>query len=200
MVHIIVSGVSGVGKTTWGTALASHSGALFASEHLSDNEFVHASVDRNELGLRFLSQCAFLLAAGNQHYRASSAPLPTVQDHSIYEVMQIYTQQYADKGILSTGEYSAVESMFRALCALCPPPSAVLFLRADPEIVRHRRALRSQPSDLWADSDAIRLEQAQREAIWKLMDLRVVDLDTSERTIPNATDPFMDQLWGALTK
>jgi deoxyadenosine/deoxycytidine kinase len=137
--HIVVSGVTGVGKTTWAKALVEHVNGKFLGERVESAAlFRLANFHPSRRDLRLLAQIRFLMSAADGHADASLSPLPYFQDHSVYEVAEIYTARLAERGDLDDTGLSVLNSLYATIQTELPAPGVVLHLLADPSTIQSR--------------------------------------------------------------
>jgi deoxyadenosine/deoxycytidine kinase len=199
--HIVVSGVSGVGKTTWSSALAAHSGGVLLPEIVEPAGLLELARLHPDLSEGpFLSQMHYLMVAADEHAIASQSTGNCFQDNSIYEVVEFYTLLLVLSGRLSDQDDRIVRTTYEAIRRSLPPPDVVLFLKASPQIVRQRVAARARPHERIPSSHQVIQAQRYRRELWNDFGLPVVDLDTSEMGLSEPRESHLRPAWRALNE
>lgn len=147
--HIVVAGTIAAGKTTVTTALASHLGLPAMVERPEANPFLERFyADQRRWALA--SQLWFATDSARQHveiHRSGGA----VQDHSIYENVDVFGAALAAHGILVADEWELLQAVTSPLIESLPPPAVVVLVEAPVETLLERIDARGRPYESSVD-------------------------------------------------
>ena len=164
---LVVAGSIATGKTHLLDAL---SGALRLPaypERWAENPWFDA-----ELRDAFSSQLWFLLAAGSDHARMSSAG--GVQERCIHENAHVFARE-----LLGGEELALLEAVYKRLDARLPDPALVIHLTASPETLLERIHERGRAQEHGVTVDYLRkLASRYRALIDGWTRCPVIELDT----------------------
>lgn len=140
MATIVVEGPIGVGKTSLARYLASELGARCVLEVVEENPFLAGFYD-DPARYAFQAQVFFLLSRFRQHMALAQDALfqrDTVSDY-LFEKDFIFASLN-----LSGAEWELYRQLFEQLEARVTPPDLVVYLRAEPELLLERIAMRGR--------------------------------------------------------
>lgn len=197
--YTVVSGVTGVGKTTWAAALATAAGGLYLGEPVENSAtFMFANARPTSTGARLLAQIHFFAIAVEQHVVARTAACDAFQDHSCYEVVEVYGRQLARTGALDVEDLGALRKALASAESVVPLPDCVLLLVASPAVVRIRLAERSRVSDVLPDDRELAHQHQRRERLWRRLEVPTLTLDTTEVSRPPRNGKHVAEVFRAL--
>lgn len=183
--HVLIAGTIASGKTTLTEALAARLGLPAISERPDANPFlVRFYADRRRWALA--SQLWFALDSARQHqeiHRRGGA----VQDHSIYENIEVFGAALAAHGELAEDEWALLREATGPVLAALPPPAVVVLLEAPVEELLRRVRARARTYEDGLGSGYLAELSSRRRAYFEgwdaspvlLVDSAAVDVRTS---------------------
>lgn len=193
--HVVVAGDLASGKSTLARNLARVTGASLLAERPEHNPYlVRFYADPPTWAAA--SQRWFLGDEYRKHRWAQQHP-PAVQDHSIYEVHEVFNRTLLQRAVLSPDEFDMLDRLYRRWCATLRQPCAVVRLRAPASVLLARVAARSR--DYEADITVRYLDDliARRDAYfrsWTASPLLTVDVQHDDIREMNTVGLVLDWL------
>lgn len=134
---IAVAGNIGAGKSTLTHMLA---------ESLAWKPFYEANAENPYLSdfyqdmtrWSFHSQVFFLGKRLEHHRKLVDHPGSVVQDRTVYEDAEIFAQNLANQGKMTERDYDTYCNLYQAIASFLPPPSLIVYLKADVETLAQR--------------------------------------------------------------
>lgn len=140
---IAIAGNIGVGKSTLTTLLSREMGWEPFYEAVDDNPYL-ADFYQDMRTWGFHSQIFFLSRRLHHHYQLMQRPNTVVQDRSVYEDAEIFACNLYRQGLMSERDYASYRELYEVVCALLPPPTLLIYLRASVETLLGRIATRGR--------------------------------------------------------
>lgn len=140
---IAIAGNIGVGKSTLTTLISREMGWEPFYEAVDDNPYL-ADFYRDMRTWGFHSQIFFLSRRLHHHYQLMQRPNTVVQDRSVYEDAEIFACNLYRQGLMSERDYASYQELYEVVCALLPPPTLLIYLRASVETLMGRIATRGR--------------------------------------------------------
>lgn len=144
--HIAIAGHIGVGKSTLTQLLSDALEIQAFHEPNLDNPFLKRFYsDMSQWA--FHSQVFFLVHKFNAHRSLLSHGKAMIQDRTIYEDAEIFATHLAESGLMSPDEFKTYHDLYSEFIQLLPPPTLMIYLRADVETLIERIAKRGRPEE-----------------------------------------------------
>lgn len=140
---ITVVGNIGAGKTSLTKALAQELGWQAGYEVVQENPYL-ADFYGDMRRWSFHLQVYFLSERFAQHQALLDAGIPSVQDRSVYEDLEIFCRALHRQGFLDERDLAQYEDLHRQLVHLIEPPVLVIYLKADVDTLLRRIRLRNR--------------------------------------------------------
>lgn len=137
---IVIEGPIGVGKTSLARLLSERLRTRLLLEVVEENPFL-ASFYQDPERYAFQTETFFLLSRFKQHAELSQAGL--FQTHTVADYLFDKTFLFASLN-LRGDEFSLYRSLFDQLRSRLPEPDLTVYLRAEPELLLERIALRGR--------------------------------------------------------
>ena len=132
------------------------------------------------------NQTWFLLQTA-RHHRQIATGKGGVQDHSIYETVEVYGRALYDHGALTHGEFELLHRTLLGLTTELPPPQVVVLLETPVEVLLERIALRQRSYEAGIDADYLSsMQQARQQLFAKWRHGTVLRIDSTTIQIPTA--------------
>jgi len=141
--YITVAGNIGVGKSTLVRLLCEQLGWSPYYEPEAHNPYL-ADFYQDMRAWGFHSQVFFLANRLKIQREVLSCPNSVIQDRSIYEDAEIFAANLRRQGTLNERDYSTYRAMYEGIAEFLPPPDLVIYLKASPETLLARIALRNR--------------------------------------------------------
>jgi deoxyadenosine/deoxycytidine kinase len=134
---IAIAGNIGAGKSTLTRMLAGSFGWQPFFEANAENPYLedfYADMQR----WSFQSQIFFLSKRLEHHRQLVEYPGSVVQDRTVYEDAEIFARNLHQGGAMSARDWETYCRLYQAVSAFLPPPSLVIYLRAQVDtLLRH---------------------------------------------------------------
>ncbi len=140
---IAIAGNIGVGKSTLTSLLSQEMGWEPFFEAVDDNPYL-SDFYRDMRTWGFHSQVFFLSRRLHHHYQLMQHPNTVVQDRSVYEDAEVFAGNLYRQGLMSERDYASYRELYEVVCALLPPPTLIVYLRASVDTLLRRIALRGR--------------------------------------------------------
>ena len=141
MSYIVIEGVIGVGKTSLSKLLAETLGARLVLEVVEENPFLAGFYESPER-YAFQAQTFFLLSRFRQLQELDQQPL--FQRHTVADYLFDKDFIFASLN-LQGAEWELYRELYEHLRPRLTTPDLVVYLRADPDLLLERIALRGRP-------------------------------------------------------
>jgi deoxyadenosine/deoxycytidine kinase len=141
--YITVAGNIGVGKSTLVGLLCQKLGWQPFYEPEAHNPYL-ADFYQDMAAWGFHSQVFFLANRLQIHREILHCPGSVIQDRSLYEDAEIFAANLHRQGAISDRDYETYRSLYQGLVEFLPAPDLVIYLRATPETLLERVALRDR--------------------------------------------------------
>ncbi len=163
--HIIIEGAIGVGKTTLARMLSDHMGTGLLLEVFEENPFL-AKFYQSRAQYAFQTQMFFLLS----RYRQQQEQVPQLlaQKALISDYMFDKDWLFAQLN-LAGDEWDIYQELHAALATQLSPPTLIVYLQADTDVLLGRITFRDRPYERDMDRDYI---EALRQAYEQYFHLR----------------------------
>jgi len=142
-VFIAISGNIGTGKTTLTQLLADRFRWEPRFEAVEDNPYLsdfYSDMSRWSFPL----QIFFLNHRLNVHKNISGGTVSAIQDRSIYEDANIFARNLYEQGHMEERDYVNYLSLYKSVCGELQPPSLMIYLRKDVDILKDRISKRGR--------------------------------------------------------
>lgn len=194
--HVAIAGNMGVGKSTLTAALAERLGARAYFETVHD----HPYLERFYADMRrwaFQSQFFFLSQAFSQHCEIIHAPVPCVQDRTIYEHFHVFATSLHEQGLLDDDDFRVLRRHYESLVEVVPGPDLMVYLRASVPTLQRRILQRDRGCESTVSADYLgELERRYEGWMHRYEASEVMVVDTDEFDIVDIEQ--RDLLLGAI--
>jgi deoxyadenosine/deoxycytidine kinase len=153
---ITVVGNIGAGKTSLTKALAKELGWQAGYEIVQENPYL-SDFYGDMRRWSFHLQVYFLSERFAQHQALLDAGIPSVQDRSVYEDLEIFCRALHRQGCLDERDLAQYEGLHRQLVDLIEPPDLVIYLKADVDTLLRRIRMRARDFEQTIDPDYLAL-------------------------------------------
>lgn len=143
--YIVIAGSIGTGKTTTTEAVAKAMPNCSAFVEVRDTFLARFYEDPNRYA--FLNQLAYSLQYLEQAVEISKSTSHIVQDRSIYDTHQVFSQWRRETGLIFEDEFELLQRIFRASDRLARPTLLVL-LESSVDVALSRIIARDLPTEL----------------------------------------------------
>ncbi len=127
---IAVAGNIGAGKSTLTQMLAAALGWQPFYEADAENPYL-ADFYADMRRWSFHSQVFYLGKRLEHHRLLLDHPSSVVQDRTVYEDAEIFARNLYEQGQMAERDYDAYRRLYRSISAFLPPPTLIVYLRAD---------------------------------------------------------------------
>jgi deoxyadenosine/deoxycytidine kinase len=142
--YIAVAGNIGAGKTTLTRHLAEIFGWKPAFEHADNNPYLedfYNDMPRWAFNLQvYFLNSRFSQVVGLQNFEGT-----VIQDRSIYEDAHIFAQNLVNNGFMPDRDYQNYLTLFHSMNRFIPPPTLMIYLRADLDNLLRKIKKRNRP-------------------------------------------------------
>jgi deoxyadenosine/deoxycytidine kinase len=153
---ITVVGNIGAGKTSLTKALAQELGWQAGYEIVQENPYL-ADFYGDMQRWSFHLQVFFLSERFAQHQALMEAGIPSVQDRSVYEDLEIFCRALHRQGFLDQRDLAQYEDLHRQLVDLIAPPDLIIYLKADVQTLSRRIRMRNRDFEQTIDPGYLQL-------------------------------------------
>ena len=144
--YISIAGNIGVGKSTLVGILSDAFGWQPYYELVADHPYLDDYyANRERWG--FHSQIWFLSQRFEQQQEIADTPISVVQDRSMYEDYEVFVKGLLEQGILSHRDFRTYRRLYQALTHSTPPPTLLIYLRAQVSTLQRRIDGRARPAE-----------------------------------------------------
>ena len=144
--HIAIAGHIGVGKSSLTQILSEEMGIKAFHEPNMENPFLKRFyTDMSQWA--FHSQVFFLVHKFNAHRTLLADGSAMIQDRTIYEDAEIFANHLHESGLMSPEEYRTYHDLYSEFILLLPPPTIMIYLRADVSTLIDRIHRRGRPEE-----------------------------------------------------
>lgn len=140
---IAIAGNVGVGKSTLTQKLADHFGWTPFFEAVDDNPYL-ADFYEDMKTWSFHSQIFFLSRRLRHHKDLMRHPNHVVQDRTVYEDAEIFATNLFNQGNMHARDYRSYRELYEVMVELLPPPSLMVYLKANVPTLLRRIAKRGR--------------------------------------------------------
>ena len=134
---IAIAGNIGAGKSTLTHMLADSMGWTPFYEANAENPYL-SDFYKDMTRWSFHSQMFFLGKRLEHHRKLIDHPGSVVQDRTVYEDAEIFARNLAKQGKMSERDYETYGNLYKAIATFLPPPSLIIYLKADVETLVNR--------------------------------------------------------------
>jgi len=127
---IAVAGNIGAGKSTLTHMLADSMSWTPFYEANAENPYL-SDFYSDMTRWSFHSQVFFLGKRLEHHRQLIDHPGSVVQDRTVYEDAEIFARNLAKQGKMSERDYDTYCDLYKAIASFLPPPSLIIYLKAD---------------------------------------------------------------------
>jgi deoxyguanosine kinase len=173
MAYIVVEGPIGVGKTSLSRLLAEHLRARLLLEVVEENPFLAPFYEHPEQNA-FKVQAFFLLSRYKQLQDARQGAL--FQAHTVADYLFDKDFIFASLN-LSGAEWELYQDLYQQLRPRLSTPDLVVYLRAEPELLLSRIALRGRPFETHIEATYLQRINDAYDAYFSAYDgpLRIIE-------------------------
>jgi len=175
---IVISGISGVGKTTFARLLADRLGMPASLEQLQERPFHQLAAEGS--GSMLANQFDFLLYRAEQERAIRSAHAGGVVDGGLEMDFHLFTRFFYQRGLLRPAEYALCQQFYRFTRSLLPPPEVIIHLDAPLQVVASRFIHRSREAEVTRLSDLSAQHELLQAWLVAQPDGKVLYLSTGE--------------------
>lgn len=129
---IAVAGNIGAGKSTLTQMLADSMGWTPFYEANAENPYL-SDFYQDMTRWSFHSQMFFLGKRLEHHRQLVDHPGSVVQDRTVYEDAEIFARNLANQGKMNARDFETYCSLYKAIASFLPPPSLIIYLKAEVE-------------------------------------------------------------------
>ncbi|HEY0737732.1 MAG TPA: deoxynucleoside kinase [Herpetosiphonaceae bacterium] len=186
--YVSIAGNIGVGKSTLVGILADVFGWQPYYELVADHPYLDDYyANRERWG--FHSQIWFLSQRFEQQQEIADTPISVVQDRSMYEDYEVFVKGLLEQGILSHRDFRTYRRLYQALTHSTPPPTLLIYLRADVSILCDRINGRARSSERQIPRSYLEHLNRRYEDWLRRFDLcPVTTIDTNELDVVNVAE------------
>lgn len=133
----------GVGKSLFAEMLGRRLGLEIYYEPVSQNPYLEAFyADMRRWA--FHLQIYFLAERFKAQKEMNQRGVPFIQDRTIYEDAEIFARVLHQRGEMDGQDFESYRALFRELVDFLPMPSLLIYLRASPQVLLRRIAVRGR--------------------------------------------------------
>jgi deoxyadenosine/deoxycytidine kinase len=175
---IIVTGNSGVGKTTLVRALSETGKYTTGLEGHLERPF--QALFKNNPRYALANQLDYLLLRAEQEQAIRSGSQTGILDGGLEMDFFIFSRLFRQKGWLTAEEFELLERLVRSLRNYLPPPDVIIYMHAPPDIVANRFRRRGRPLEIATPADIQATGVLLEEWLVKTSPDRLISFDASE--------------------
>ena len=144
--HLAVAGNIGVGKSSLTQILSEAFDVRAFHEPNLENPFLQRFyTDMSQWA--FHSQVFFLVHKFNAHRALLELNESMIQDRTIYEDAEVFATHLHESGLMSAEEFKTYQDLYGEFVQLLPPPTLMIYLRANVDTVVDRIERRGRPEE-----------------------------------------------------
>lgn len=145
--YILLTGCTGVGKSTVGHYLSSQYDITYIDDPFVNNPFINTSFQRKD-NMAFQSQLFFFKEFIKLHKRISNYHKSIIQERSIFESVEVFCRLFYETKIFSIDELRVFEDLLKELSFLFRKPNLIIYLKANSFEIRNRIRRRNRDFEL----------------------------------------------------
>ncbi len=188
---LAIAGNIGVGKTQLTNRLSSELGWAAHYEPVIQNPYLDPFY-KDMPRWSFHLQIYFLGERFKAQVEIGRSPLPFIQDRTIYEDAEIFAKTLWQQGSMTDVDYENYVALFHCMVGFLRRPDLIVYLKARPETLMERIAMRGRDSEKTIGIDYIRrLNEAYDDWMARAShQCEVLELDTDRVSLVGDTPAF----------
>jgi deoxyadenosine/deoxycytidine kinase len=199
---IAIAGNIGVGKSTLTGMLSEYFGWQPFYEANAENPYL-ADFYSDMKRWSFHSQVFFLGKRLEHHRQLLNHPTSVLQDRTVYEDAEVFARNLHQQGDMSERDYEAYRDLYKAVAAFLPPPSLIVYLRANVSTLQLHIARRGRDYERNIDPQYLgRLNRLYDEWIddWTACPVLNIEVDGLDfQHIPSDFERIVQRVYESLT-
>lgn len=179
--YILISGCTGVGKSTLAELLVKELGYKLISDPYEENPYIDDAY-KDFKTWAFHSQLFFLTQFAKLHRRLDLEADNIIQERSIFECFHIFLKQFYEEGNISSRDYRLFEDIYQALVSnIKRKPDIILYLHAPAKIILERvkqrgRGFENSITEAFIHNQELRYEEWLKNTY---NEIKVIKIDTT---------------------
>jgi deoxyadenosine/deoxycytidine kinase len=191
---IAIAGNIGAGKSTLTDMLAESMSWTPFYEANAENPYL-ADFYKDMTRWSFHSQMYFLGKRLEHHRKLVDHPGSVVQDRTVYEDAEIFARNLSKQGKMSERDYETYCSLYKAIATFLPPPSLIIYLKADVETLVTRIQHRGRDFEQDISPDYLtQLNELYNDWIGDWTACRVLTIETDDMDFQHNLDDYEHML------
>lgn len=180
---IVITGASGVGKTTLAHALCKKENFAFAYEQHDERPF--QALFKQDAKYALANQMDYLLHRAEQERELRKSDRPALMDGGLDMDFHGFTRLFHTRGLLTDAEFDLCRRFFILTRDLLPPPDLIVALSADSQTISRRLAGRSR-INIASSEDAELLERYVNEWLESIPESKIIRWNVSQEDMEYA--------------